>query len=210
MASTYGELKDRVARDLEPYIARLNGDEIGQAVLDAVEYYADEPLWWLDAVSSGLTTTASQASDTLPTDLLSIDEVTITVNNDAYPLETVPYDYYRWLQTDETDLVGQPFKYSLFNNSIWWYPTPDQAYTYTLYYRKRLTALSADSDTNDWITYGWRLLRWHAEADLAAGPLNLPDPMFARWSALADRELRQLRSKSLGRMMVPRGRPRDF
>lgn len=210
MASNYGELKERIARDLEPHLGRLNGDEIGQAVLDAIEYYADEPLWFLDHVSSGLTLTANQPSDPLPTDLIELEHATVLVGDDNYPLETVPYDHYRWLQTSETDLVGQPFQYSLFQNRIWWYPTPDQAYPYTLYYRRRLSALSADSDTNDWITYGWRLLRWHAEADLGIGPLELPGDRVATWVAAAENEKHELRRKSIDRMVLDRGRPRDF
>lgn len=210
MASNFAELKDRIARDLEPWLDRLNGDEIDQAVLDALEFYADEPFWFLDHVSSGLTLTANQPSDAMPDDLVAIDEVTVLVGDDNYPLETVPYDRYRWLQTTPTALVGQPFQYSLFQSKIWWYPTPDQNYPYTLYYRRRLPALSADSDTNEWITFGWRLLRWHAEADLGIGPLALSDGQVTRWMVAAEGEKRKLMRKSIDRMVLDHGRPRDF
>lgn len=208
--TTFGDLKERVARDLEAHLSRLTGDEIGCAIVDAVERWADAPLWWTDGITTGLTTTASQASDTLPTEFVQIYEVTMTVSNDQYPVDPIPYDEYRWLQADEVDLVGQPFRYSLYNNKIWWYPTPDQAYSYKLYYQKRLTTLSADTDTNDWITYGWQWLRWEALAELGTSPLDLPEQQVGRWRALAERERQRLLSKSTGRMVMSQGLPREF
>lgn len=209
MATSFGELKERVARDLEPHLSRLHGDEIGRAIIDAVEYYSDEPLWFLDEIQA-LSTVAGTDNYALPTNLLSLDVATLTSDGDEFPLEPVDFQKYRWLQVDTSDLSGEPYRYSLYDNSIWLYPTPDAVYTYTLYYRKRLVELTADTDESDWITYGWRLLKWHALSDLGTSPLDLPDFTVTRWAALAERELQKLRSKSVGRMVLPTGRPRDF
>lgn len=206
----YASMRERIVRDLEPHVGRLTGDEVGLAIQDAIERLTYESFWWLDHISTGLTTVANQVSNALPTDFVSLEDVTMTVSGESYPLYSVTYDYYRWLQTDENDLVGQPFRYSLFQSKIWWYPTPDQAYTYTLYYRRRLTELSDDTDTNDWLTYGWQMLRWEVLAELGTSPLDLPEQIVGRWRALAERERGRLLSKSMGRMVLDSGRPRDF
>lgn len=207
--STFGEMKERLIRDLEPHVGRLTGDEVGIAITDAIERMTDEPFWWLDYVRSA-TMTASQSSDAMPSDLVSIDEITVLVGGDNYPLDEIPYDEYRWLQTSETDLVGQPNAYSLFQNKFWWYPTPDQGYTYSIYYQRRLTELSDDTDTNEWITYAWQMVRWEALSELGVSPLDLTSEMCLRWRGLAEREKTRLLRKSIGRTMLSHSCPRAF
>ena len=209
MVATFGDLKDRVARDLEPYLGRLNGDEIGQAVLDAIEHHADQPFWFLDHVSTGLATTALQASDDLPADLIKLDTVTLQQGDDDFPLEPLPWDIYREWQTTPSATTGQPNWYSFYQSKIWWYTTPDQAYPYTLYYRRRLPVLADDDDTSDWITYGWRMLRQSAKYELAIGPLELEQKAMT-WFASAEDFRRALARKSTDRMVLNISRARDF
>src|SRR3990167_114833 len=63
-----------------------------------------------------------------------------------------------------------PEFYALQNATFYWYPTPDQAYTYALwYYRKDPTTISAGGAANLWLTdapdvlynlAGWNIARY--------------------------------------------------
>ena len=212
MVANWGDLKERVARDLEPYLGRLNGDEIEEALTEAIEHYASEPFSFLDVISAGLTTTALQDSNTLPTDLVSLDLVTLTIGGRAYLLDDMPFDRYRQLQQSAASTTGQPSDYSLFADSIWWYATPVEAFPYTLYYRGRLAAPSEDEETNGWVDSAWPLLRYYALDELGSTALhgNVPGPLLDRWQMKASEKRSELRSKGIGRELMPRHRARDF
>ncbi len=53
----------------------------------------------------------------------------------------------------------------MYQDRINLFPIPGSTYTLTIHYLKALTALSADSDTNAWLTEGEELIRLHAKAD---------------------------------------------
>lgn len=58
----------------------------------------------------------------------------------------------------------------------------------TIYYTHRLTALSADADTNDWLSAAEDLIVHHATADMLANVLRAPDSEVAKhkqWEAEA-------------------------
>ena len=202
LVSNLGQLQSRIARRLG---VEGQGLEIREELEGAIESYSGEPFWWLQGVTTGLELTAQQANYNLPTDFLDLHTVTVNSTGEDLPLDPVDWERYRWLNTNEVQFQSQPSKYSLYNGQIWFYPTPAQAYPYTLYYRKRFAELSTPTATNDWITYGWRLLFNHVCGELAAD-----SGAVLRFQAAAARELNELRSKSEARATVGQWRARDF
>lgn len=72
---------------------------------------------------------------------------------------------------------GQPSEWAYFGQQIRLYPIPDGAYAIAASRLQRITALSADADTNVWTTEGYDLIRCEAIAHLARGILK--DPALA-------------------------------
>jgi len=199
LISNLGQLTSRIARE----IGRQDMDlEIREAIEAAIEEYSDEPLWFLEFVSTGLVTVAGTASYALGVNLIEIDEITITDGDDQYPLDEIAWEQYRWLQTDESEQQGRPCEYAKFDEKIWLYPTPDQAFPYTIYGRERLAALALPSDTNAWITYAWQLL-------YARVCQQLGEPGRIQLHMINEREaLKRLLRKSTARMTSGRIMPR--
>lgn len=83
---------------------------------------------------------------------------------------------------------GLPDTYTIFGDTITFYPTPDAAYTYTLHYWKGATDLSADGDKpiipRQWRTvlvYG--ALRYAAERDRNDNSLARRTAEYEKWIA---------------------------
>ena len=72
---------------------------------------------------------------------------------------------------------GQPSEWAYFAQTIRLYPIPDGAYQIAAMRTQRLTALSADADTNVWTQDGADLIRCEAIAQLGHGILK--DPALA-------------------------------
>jgi len=75
---------------------------------------------------------------------------------------------------DEQDgsVEGEPRVFAYFKENIRLYPIPDAVYTITLSYIYRLTALSADGDSNAWTTDAEELIRSGAKRRIALNYLE--------------------------------------
>lgn len=149
--STLLEMRSRIADDLD----RSDLDtQITKAINRAIEYYEKEHFFF-NETSGTFVTVANQESygtaDSTPSDLLDVQVLTITESStNIYPLEKVPFDTIRYLNTSGTSSPGIPYNWGYFREKFWFYPVPNAVYTMTVYYLKSYTALSADGDTNDW------------------------------------------------------------
>ena len=198
---------DRIAGELR---VQLDGNyelEIREAIEQAIEFHTDERLWFLeDSVASA--TVANQANYDLPSDVLEIDELTVTLNDNTYPLAELPWQQYTVLQSNPAH-TGQPWRYARHSNDLWFYPIPDAIYTYTIWYRKRRPELDEPTDTNDWITYGQALLI--ADVCQRMAPRVQMQPLDRQhYRAMAEEELRKLRRKSRGKAVHDYIWPRAF
>ena len=100
--------------------------------------------YWLDKISISASTSNQRLQ--LPSDFMYPISVTVNEDTTRYPLKKVPayvgrVDY-------NTDTEAMPSNYALLDDEIQFYPKPDKAYTYDIFYKKTLTKPTAASDTN--------------------------------------------------------------
>lgn len=208
MPKTFADLKEDVARALEPFLGQLNGDEIGAAVNDAIYYHSADSFWFLDTVSVGLIMVVGEPKTALPTDFAALDHLVVQRDNDENVLEAASFENIRRLQ--DSNHRSEPWTYAIRGLELWWYPIPSEPLGYTLYYRRRLPVLANDDDTNAWLELAPQLIRWAAIAQLAITPLGLPDDQVQRWLGLAEREKHRLMVRHIDIVLPTFGMARPF
>lgn len=158
--ATYLETQTRIANELSRDDLTA---EIKLAILSAIDYYKKRRWPWNETAST-LTTTASVAYVALPSNYIELDKLQITIGSNNVKMRQQPmYDIIEW-RTNST--TGQPTDYAIYQNRVELYPTPNDAYNLPIYYLYELTVLSADADTNTWLTDAEELIRLHAKKDL--------------------------------------------
>lgn len=104
---------------------------------------------WLDKITVSASTSSQRLQ--LPNDFIYPISVTVNENNARYGLKKVP-PYVGRIEF-KADTESQPNGYALLDDEIQFYPKPDKAYTYDIFYKKRFTEPSNNSDTNYITTY---------------------------------------------------------
>lgn len=176
------ELGDR--SDLLPSLRTASTNSpVKRAIQSAIAKWEREPFYFLEKWTSPatiITTIAGQsrygASDLaeLATDPY-IYHLRITIGDTRTILTKRT-----WLEIDAMESSatarGQPTDWAYFGKEIRLYPTPDGVYTVQGARIAILTTLSADADTNVWLTDAWDLIK--AEAKMILGRDILRDPVL--------------------------------
>lgn len=195
--STFATLKSNIADDL----ARSDlTTQIGARVLKAIEYYANKDFWFNRGTNT-VSTVAGTETYSLPADLITPLRARISDGTITEQLTRVSNE---WLDIHfETADQAIPSWWSIDRELLRLRPIPDAVYTVTLTYRKELTALSADSDTNAWTTDAEDLIQRRAEWDIYAHIIR--DQQMAQVSKASELEaLRCLQERTT--KMVSAGR----
>lgn len=119
------------------------------------EYYA-----W-----SALTDTSSNALGT-GASLLEIDSIRIEYNGQWFPLTERTQSWMDEEQAPAAQFTSVPYDYAIYEDTLRLSPIPDAAYTITISGLARFATLSADADTNAWMTEGEALIRNQAKMHL--------------------------------------------
>lgn len=129
---------------------------------------------YYDLTSPTLLTSAGAAVGTGET-LLELDDITCTVNNQPYRL--CPRTQQSMNEWQTPTYEGQPADYTLYGQQLRIFPLPDAVYTLNLMGLARLAPnpLSADGDTNGWMTEGAGIIRGHAKLLIYRDVLRDPD-----------------------------------
>lgn len=170
--TTLGVMKTRIADEI---VRDDLASQTALAITSAIQELEGERFAWnekryllytvagqefYDLTSTTMTNIDGSALGTGET-LLEIDSIILTYNNAPYTLTPRTHPWMdRW---GGTTLRGMPVDYGMFGDQIRFYPIPDRVYTLTLSGLARLGALSADSDTNGWMTYGEAVTRHTAK-----------------------------------------------
>lgn len=198
--STYGNLIARIADEIgRPELSA----RIPEAIQSAIRFYEDERFWFLEGESTASTINAQQ-NYALPDDFVEPDSLTITYSDGVRRLLTRrPWPWMR--QNSLYTTTSLPSDWAYYADQIWLWPIPDGIYTLTMSFLKRLDALDAYSDTNDWMVHGERLIRAQVKQDLYeyAASQQLDPRMTQRdmglaemWRGRVKAALDDLRSKS--------------
>lgn len=161
--STYGIMKARIADDLARTDLTSN---IATAILDAIKHYERKRFYWNEAIASFSTVVgqewySSTDASWIP-NIVELDSLRISISGRPWPLAAKTMDDMEFL-TAGTATNGDPSAYCYYRQQIRLYPVPNQVRTMSAAYVQRFTTLSADSDTNAWMTDGEALIRTRAK-----------------------------------------------
>lgn len=184
--TTFATIKTRIADEMNR--SDLTS-QIQLEVLTAVKHYARDRMWFAVARETAVTV-ANQVNLAVPTDLIEIELLDITASGATTPLMRVDWETFRGMGgADAATSAATPDCYAYYADQLWFFPRPDAAYPLTMSLVKVLTALSADADTDSWMTHGEEMIRARAKAAVEIRYLKDPD-------AVAEK-----------RMMMQMGRP---
>ncbi len=204
--STYATMQARIADE-------LNRDDLSAqirlAIKSAIAYLETEPLYFNEQ-RSYLTTTAGTRAYGLPDEFQGVNTLTLTYNQYTTLLDEKPWSYIEEItSTDQSQ--GQPRAYALYDYQLWVYPIPDQAYTLTMSYYKRLEDVSATGSANAWMNpqHGEEAVRTLAKIDIMENIIADPQ-MLQRAQVLrtrADRLIDNLKWETVARTTTGKVRP---
>jgi hypothetical protein len=217
MSGDYGSMQTRIAdelgrNDLAASLLNATVTPIQNAIQSAITQYEHERFWFNEARATTSTVAPVSGVGTsayaLPTDVVEIDTLSVTRNDTRTWLDEMP-----WTGIDAllgtTTSFGQPLYYAVYQQEFWLYPIPDAAYTLTLSYVKKLSTLSASTDTNAWMVEGEPLIRTRAKVLLLIETIKDPDGAGSL-EALEQDILQRLRSRSGKLIATGHIRPFEF
>jgi len=127
--------------------------------------------------SASFTCTAGTETTPTPTGALAVYGVDLSVNSTTRTLDRIEFDDRNMFREYSVPTNGTPAFFRVDGTSIYLYPTPNRAYSGTVYYYRGHVDLSADTDTYDGVN-GWdNYAVWSAVAIMLAKQES--DPQFA-------------------------------
>lgn len=164
--SDYLTMQNRIAR--EAYFvpgAAASGKqiEIREAIQSAIAFYEQE-LFWFNEQQATSTTAPGFEYYAVPIGFIQMYSLSLLSGGRWETLEPVSLDEAEQFLRNRPP--GRPTSYCTFNQQFRLSPAPDAAYDLQLLFVKKLPALSADSDTNAWLTEAEPLIRSKAKAAL--------------------------------------------
>jgi len=173
--TTYVTMQTRIADELLDSGA-LSTAQIKAAIQSAIAHYERKPFYFNQKKASTFSTVASQEYYG-SSDLSNIPYIVEmkSFNIGTYKSKVKAVDFEDIDMAQSGSVTGQPTAYAYYEQKIRLFPIPDAVYTATLAYIYRLTALSADGDTNIWMTDAEELIRQSAKRILALDILHADD-----------------------------------
>ena len=199
---SYGEMQSTIADEMANDGA-ITTQHIKNAILRSIRDYEGDD-WWFNQKVGTFNTVANQeyysSSDLsdIP-NIVRIDSAMITYNGVKLPLQDA--EYLSVDQEQNSTRVALPQVYTRYKNQLRLFPIPDAVYTVTLSYVYKFTELSADADTNSWLTDGEELIRQAAKKRIALDILQADD-LAARFAAMEQNALASLMSENRMRRPV--------
>ena len=105
---------------------------------------------------------------------VSIAAMSISVSGSSEPLTEIDMAAMDTLNSTSGG-IADPEHYTYYKQQIRLGPTPNAARTVTIAFVKKLATLSADADTNAWMTDGEELIRMTAKLDLFINVIRTVD-----------------------------------
>lgn len=173
--TTFVTMQTRIADELvnEP----ITTAQIQNAIKTAIAFHERRAFWFnmkrttFTAVIGQDYYTNSEIADL--EDVMDVLSVHVTSSGTDYKLRHVGAHVIDTLQSGSVS--GRPAMFSRFDNQLRLYPKPDVAYVMPVRYTYKLADLSADGDTNAWMTDGEELIRQGAKRILCTDIIAAPD-----------------------------------
>ena len=164
--TTFAILKARIADEIARTDLTAN---IITSVVSAVAFYERRRFYFNEATTTFSTVSGqdyySSSDNAAIATLIEIDSLLVTESGTKSPVIATDFQFIAD-QNNSSSATGAPQFYCYYKRNIRLSPFPDAVYTMTMAYVARLTALSADADTNAWTTDAEELIRCRAKWDL--------------------------------------------
>lgn len=181
ISATYLQLQQQIAMELGDKTRLLPAatgiwSPIKNAIQSAIAKWEREPLYFNEIYTASFFTTVNAQEFYTSSDaaaiatIVGIKRLHITISGSRYSLVQRDWDYLEDIAVGTT--AGSPTQFAYFAERIRLNPIPDGAYVVSHSGTTRLTALSADSDTNVWTTDGFDLIKAEAKFILASEYLH--------------------------------------
>ncbi len=156
-------------------LSELNRTDLSSQAEDvirtAIKHYGNEP-WGFNETSTATLVTSGATSIALPSDFIS--EVHVAIDQSGFRNRLAPISYQDWVDSYDDNYTGEPTRYAIFGDNLYFSPTVDSTYSYHLAYVFSLPELTS-SASNTWITDCEELVRMRATADLLENYIRGPD-----------------------------------
>lgn len=195
---TFGQLKTLVARKLlDPNYQAVTASDVGDAINDAIRYWKYQRYWFNEASTQvQLSTGVGNITNLIPADFL----YEFPENGFVIPYSNINYALFHkspqiFDAVSISNAVGIPYIYTFRNQNYEIYFNPQLDYLMNIYYIKDYTALSADSDNNDFTNLADQLIIYEALSRLT-GEDRQDLQMDNSYAAKADREDKNLKQRT--------------
>jgi len=172
--TTYLVMQNRIANEVRNISTAASSDiqsEIQSAIKSAIAHYERERFYFSELRSETFNTVDGQefygsADNANIPNIAHIDSLTMTINStQRWVLKEREWDWIERYNFD-TSFEGDPEYYAYYGRQIRLGPIPNTARTIRISGIWRLTALSADGDSNVWTTEAEELIRSRAKWDI--------------------------------------------
>ena len=147
--SNFGEMQQNIA----DYILRNDlASQVRLGINRAIAKYSKNRFWFSDVTANFNTTQGTwiYTIPTIPDNIRRVYYHRIQVNNVYYHVNQRDIQYV--IDANVNNNQGQPVDWAWFENSIYYYPVPQDTYPITLFYQKVYAPLVDATDENDFTT----------------------------------------------------------
>lgn len=188
---TFLEVQQRINLDKLNRMDML--PETKRAIQAAIRSYEGQRFWF-NETSTIINCVANQSYISFPSDFMMLDELRVTVQSADYRLIQKSLD--EIYEINVTRSKSQPDYFCQFGQRFELSPIPDSAYPVIVTYMQKLPTLSADTDTNDWLSAAEDLVVYCAAKMLAADLGNVGEASkFAELEGIFYRQLLRVRDQ---------------
>lgn len=193
ISATYLQLQQQIAMELGDRTQLLPSatgiwSPIKNAIQTAIAKWEREPFYFNEVYTASFFSTVNTQEFYTSSDAaaiattVEIKRLHVTISGGRYSLIQRDWDFLEDIAVSAT--AGKPTDFAYFAQRIRLYPIPDAAYVVSLSGTSRLTALSADADTNGWTQDGFDLIKAEAKLILASEYLHDAPLALAMMSAI--------------------------
>lgn len=161
--TTYAVMRSRIADEL------ARGDlttQIASAIQSAIKHHERKRFYFNEVIGTFSTVNAqewySSTDAAWIATAVDIDSLRVTISGRPFPMDKRTMAEMEDVSAGAT-MTGTPSDWCYYRQQVRLYPTPNGVYTVTGSYIQRLTALSADGDSNAWTTDAEELIRLRAK-----------------------------------------------
>lgn len=190
---TYLDTVTRIQTDL---LNRTTySDQVKRAILSEIRLRQRERFWFNETVTA-LVAVASQEWISKPANFLFLDRLEVSENSSTTKLIEKDLNFIKDINVDNSS-VSLPIYFAEYQNRFLLANIPNSAYPINCYYVKQLPALSADSDTNKWLSAAEDVIVYGAAKKVWATTIRNASAagVCAQLQSEALSELRQMRDQ---------------